>query len=127
MRRSIRRVASTAASPARAASASAPAAGTSAWPVSVVTLAGSGLGATVSTWAQPCRTASSTRAAPTAPSSSNSASSRRGSRRAARAGSPAVICGSSVLPSASGAPSPPAAPSRHFPVIAFGEWAPRPA
>ena len=78
MRRSVRRVARTAARPARAASASAPAAGTRAWPVTAVTLAGSGLGAAVSTWAQPCRVASSARPAPAAPSSSSSASSRRG-------------------------------------------------
>src|ERR1700722_8915322 len=76
-RRATDLVAITAASQASAASASALASGTSSWPVTEMSCAGSGRGATKTACAHACRVASRTSPAPTAPSSSTSANSLR--------------------------------------------------
>src|SRR5579875_701955 len=72
-----RRVAMMAARQASPARASAPAAGTRSWPLSVTDCAGSGCGAWYTARAQDGRTARSASPAPTAPRSSVNANSRR--------------------------------------------------
>src|ERR1019366_3066714 len=79
-RRTTRGVASTAASPASAATASGLAAGTRFCPLTVTTPAGSGFGAAADTCAQPCRIASSTSPTPAAATSRTIKSSRRPGR-----------------------------------------------
>jgi hypothetical protein len=76
-RRTTDLVAITAAKQASPANASAPASGTSCWPVTGMSWAGSGRGGVKMACAQVCRRANTTRPAPTAPSSSTSPNSLR--------------------------------------------------
>jgi hypothetical protein len=76
-RRASDRVAITAAKQASPARASALASGTSCWPVTEISCAGSGCGGVKTACAHACRTANTTSPAPAAPSSSTSPNSLR--------------------------------------------------
>ena len=76
-RRATDLVAITAARQASAARASALASGTSCWPVTEISCAGSGRGGVKTACAHACRTANTTSPAPAAPSSSTSPNSLR--------------------------------------------------